>query len=123
MARNLVSIPQTLLLLLILFAAGLAVVNAVNIANPQVIARDAHSITHVESSAVVECGNIIGIFLKPDLCKFDYLKRMNDGSICDEVIQPAKRGLLLITAFVYEGKTEADVKNILKAKGCVQIWP
>ena len=121
MTRNLIAIPQTMLLLLMLCAVGLAV--AVNMPNPVVTPMDpAHVDKHAEASSVINCNNIDSIWIDNKCVRFKYVKDV-DGKCALEIVEPTKAGIRVVTAFLFDRGTREDLTNILKAQGCTKIYP
>jgi hypothetical protein len=106
--------------LLIIIAIILALVSVLQV--PPVI-PSAHASLHSEADDIRKCGNILQIWTNKSCERFNILKRLDDGRVGDQVVQPCKRGLLEITAYIISGGTLEEADAILAAKGCVQVWP
>jgi hypothetical protein len=128
MTRNLIAVPQ--MLLLALFACAVALDVAVNL--PPVKPMDeVHVNLHAEAGEVMSCNNIERVYahLPGDknpcqLTKFEFIKRLKDGRLCNMVTFSTKAGLLVKTAYAYDwGVGMDEVEKIMASKGCVDITP
>lgn len=104
-----------LLLLLALFALALFTLPAV-ITSP-------HASLHSEADEIRNCNTVEAIFLNKSCERFNVLKRLDDDRVGNHVVQPCKRGILEVTAYIIGGGTMEEAIATLTAKGCTQIWP
>lgn len=87
------------------------------------IITSAHAAQHAEANDIRNCNNIVEIWLNKSCERFNVLKQLDDGKTADHVIQPCKRGLLEITAYIIGGGTLEEARAVMLAKGCTQVYP
>lgn len=102
---------------LLLFALALAAVVI-----PPIIRAD-HADLHTEAEDIRCSNRVLAIFLNKSCERLNVLKELSDGRVGDHVVQPCKRGILEVTAYVIGGGTLDEAIAALLAKGCVQIYP
>jgi hypothetical protein len=113
-----------LALLLGAFAALLSIYAASSAPSMEGLILSDHADKHPEADNIRKCKNIIEIWLNSSCERLNVIKEMDNGDIADHVVQPCKRGLLEVTAYIIA--TGGDIKGaraILKAKGCFPVWP
>ena len=108
---------------LVLLAIAAAVVMLSAPAIPA-LRTTAHSFNHSEAEMIHRCNNILSIWINKSCERLNLLKRLDDGRVANEVIQPCKESTaVLVTAYIIGGGDLKTAQLILKAKGCNQVWP
>jgi hypothetical protein len=123
MTRNLIAVPQ--LILLALFACAVALAVAVNLP-PVKVMDQVHLDKHPEAGEVMRCEFLQGVYISWDKSmncyKFELIKQLKDGRLCNQVSFPTDAGLLVKTAYAYAmGVGMDDLDKIMRSKGCTRI--
>ena len=91
------------------------------------VAYSEHAGLHDEADAIRCSNNVLAVFLNKSCERYNVLKEMPDGRIGNQVVQPCKRFgfkmVLEITSYVIGGGTLDEAIDVMKAKGCTQVWP
>jgi len=84
-----------------------------------------HSRNHGEEAELVaNCNDIWKIFGNSCLERLNILKDLGDGRTGNQVIQPCKSGKVIeVTVFIFSILDRDRIENIMKEKGCVELWP
>ena len=82
---------------------------------------------HDEADAIRCSNDVLAVFLNKSCERYNVLKQLDDGRVGDQVVQPCKRFgfkmVLEITSYVIGGGTLDEAIDVMKAKGCTQVWP
>ncbi len=82
-----------------------------------------HANDHDEASVIRGCNNFLQVWLNKSCERLNVVKGLEDGRVGNHVVQPCKRGLLEITAYIVGGGSLEETVAALVAKGCTQVWP
>ena len=118
------------IVLIIIAAAIFAAYQLVNLQFGNVnvdVAYSEHAGLHTEADAIRCSNDVLAVFANKSCERFNVVKQLPDGRVGDQVVQPCKRlGLrmvLEVTAYVIGGGTLDEAIDVMKAKGCAQVWP
>ena len=116
-----------ILILIMLFAFCIfGVCQAVTVALPEIIpnAIPGHP-EHSEAQEIRDCKNVAEIWLNKTCQRFTIVKELEQGRYGGQVVQPCKRGLLEVTAYIFASAGKPldlkMVERILMAKGCSPV--
>ena len=91
------------------------------------VAYSEHAGEHDEADAIRCSNDVLAVFLNKSCERYNVLKQLDDGRVGDQVVQPCKRFgfkmVLEITSYVIGGGTLDEAIDVMKAKGCTQVWP
>ena len=91
------------------------------------VAYSEHAGVHTEADDIRCSNNVLAVFLNKSCERFNVVKQLPDGRVGDQVVQPCKRFgfkmVLEITSYVIGGGTLDEAIDVMKAKGCTQVWP
>ena len=91
------------------------------------VAYSEHAGLHDEADDIRCSNNVVAVFVNKSCERYNVLKQLDDGRVGDQVVQPCKRFgfkmVMEITSYVIGGGTLEEAINVLKAKGCTQVWP
>lgn len=111
---------------ILLALAVIAGAFVVALAIPQVI-NSAHAGLHSEAEIIRQCAadpaNLQQIWLNRSGERLNCVIRLPDGRVADYVLQPCKRGVLEITAYIAGNGSLTELVSILASKGCTMVWP
>ena len=91
------------------------------------VAYSEHAGEHDEADAIRCSNDVLAVFLNKSCERYNVLKQLDDGRVGDQVVQPCKRFgfkmVLEITSYVIGGGMLDEAIDVMKAKGCTQVWP
>jgi hypothetical protein len=97
----------------------------VSIQPPENVITSEHASLHPEANVIRECSKDPSkwqqIWINKSLERFNCLIQLPDGTTGNYVLQPCKRGILEITAYIIAGGKLEDWNMVLTAKGCFQL--
>jgi hypothetical protein len=91
------------------------------------VAYSDHAGEHDEADAIRCSNDVLAVWVNKSCERYNVLKQLDDGRVGDQVVQPCKRFgfkmVLEITSYVIGGGTLDEAIDVMKAKGCTQVWP
>jgi hypothetical protein len=82
---------------------------------------------HAEAAQIRQCArdplNLLQIWLNHSGERLNCLIDLGGGKVGDYVLQPCKRGVLEVTAYIIGAGSLREAVEVLIAKGCARVYP